>query len=224
MKSREEIIRGAYEYFLKSGAPYLTVEPIDASFPERYAAAPRLLHQLWRTLGLGMSHNALVQFCDPADFAFILDQVLGDDAQFRPGESIVFAYTAFGRVLVWNTRWGSISIDLPTSHVVPFHVEEPTDLDPDRGMAAALAGLGLPTCDRRDSNNKPLFERAVKRLGAPAIGEIYGFFPARLLGGGDLKHLRRTRAAEHFSILIQLSRFTLIDARHLPVREIRTLG
>ena len=223
MKSRDEIVRDCWEYFLGSGAPYVGA-PTDPTLVDRYPV-PAPLRRLWQTLGLGFSHEGLVQFFDPADFAFVLDHVFGEDADFWPTESLVFAFTAFGRLRVWNRRWGSVSIDLTSARVSPFFAKEPpNDFDAELNIASQLASLGPSTCDHRDSRDKPLFERAAKKLGALEFGEVYGFFPARLLGGCDLKHLRRVKAAEHFSILAQLTPFTLVNASKLPVREIRLLG
>ncbi|MGP0089396.1 MAG: T6SS immunity protein Tdi1 domain-containing protein [Xanthobacteraceae bacterium] len=227
MKSREEIISGNYRYFLESGAPYEGARAFDPLCMDRTKGlVPDMLRAFWRTYGLGTSHKGLVQFCDPQELAFSLEEILGDDPEFRPTESVVYAYTAFGKLCVWNSRWGMLSIDLPYLRVVPFrNGASPSGLDWDETLASALASLGFNTCDRRDTRNHPLFERAVKEFGRLAFGEVYGFFPAIGLGGApELKNLQRVQASVHFSILAELGPFTLMDATHYPPRPLRQIG
>lgn len=227
MKSREEIISGNYSYFLESGAPYVTARAAEPSCIERHdGRVPNLLRELWRSHGFGVSHKGLIQLCDPEEFAPNLEEVLGGDPDFKPSESFVYAYTAFGRLEIWNGRWGSISINLPLRRVVPLHADRPPEeLDWDRRMSSCLAALGSSTCDQRDVNGEPMFAHAVRELGPPAFGEVYGLFPALGLGGAyALKHLRRVRAAEHFSLLCQLGPFVLIDAASYPARTVRQIG
>jgi hypothetical protein len=226
MKSREEMISGNYRYFLKSGAPYHGARAFDPAYMDQSKGrVPDLLRAFWRTHGLGMSHKGLVQFCDPQELAFSLDAILADDPEIRPTESVVYAYSAFGKLWVWNSRRGTLAIDLPYLRVVPFNGSPPSELDWDTILASALATLGLNTCDRRDTRNHPLFERAVKEFGPLAFGEVYGFFPAIGLGGApELRNLQRVDAPVHFSILAQLGRFTLMDPSNYPPRPVRQIG
>jgi len=226
-KSKEEISRDSYAYFLEKGAPFVTARRVDASFLDRYQAlAPAPLLELWRTHGLGMTHQGLACICDPADYAPILDTILRGDPEIRPAESLVYAYTAFGKLLVWNARWQDVRINLPVRRIVPFQATSPPP-DEDRNLAltSALATISLATADHRDGSEKPLFERAVKKLGPLEFDEVYGFFPALALGGTPaLSHLRRVKAPEHFSILAQIGSFTIIDASKRPPRPLRTAG
>src|SRR5215471_5958383 len=102
MKSREEIISGNYAHFLEAGAPFVMARALDTSRIARYESrVPALLRGFWRSYGFGLSHNGLVQFCDPEDFAPNLEEVLGNDPDLDPAESIVYACSAFGRLEVW---------------------------------------------------------------------------------------------------------------------------
>jgi hypothetical protein len=226
-KSKEEIVEAGYAHFLGSGAPYATARALDQAFLDRYRPhVPGSLLKLWQTLGLGTSHNGLVQFCDPEDHAGTLEDIFGADPEFRARESFVYAYSAFGRLFVWNTRWQTISINLPAQRVIPFEVAAPPpEADRDLRLVSALASISLATCDLRDSRNKPLFERAVKKLGPLAFGEVYGFVPALALGGeADLAKLHKVKAPEHFSILAQAGPFALVDASRYPAEPVRPIG
>ncbi|WP_259779841.1 DUF1851 domain-containing protein [Aestuariispira ectoiniformans] len=76
-----------------------------------------------------------------------------------------------------------------------------------------------------DEDDKPLFARAKKKLGALEPGECYGFFPALAMGGAPkLENLKRVQALEHFLFLAQLQQFTLVDFLSRPVREVRLIG
>lgn len=110
-----------------------------------------------------MSHNGLLQFCDPEVHASVLGMILEGDPELRPDKSLVYAYSAFGRLFVWNTRWQTISIDLPRRWIHPRYV---TTLLPqansELSLASQLAIVSLDTYDVRDTAGKPLFERAVQ--------------------------------------------------------------
>ncbi|RXE86551.1 glutamyl-tRNA amidotransferase [Pseudoalteromonas sp. A757] len=59
--------------------------------------------------------------------------------------------------------------------------------------------------DLKDHNEKPLFERAVEKLGPLENGEIYGFVPALALGGEPkLENLQKVKATEHLAFLADL--------------------
>jgi hypothetical protein len=59
--------------------------------------------------------------------------------------------------------------------------------------------------EQKDHHDKPLFERALKKLGPLAADEMYGFEPTLALGGkADLKNLHKVKAVEHLVILAQL--------------------
>jgi hypothetical protein len=59
--------------------------------------------------------------------------------------------------------------------------------------------------DQLDDNNRPLFDRAVKKLGLLDAGQIYGLVPALALGGScDLEHLEKVDAVTHMIVLAQL--------------------
>jgi len=225
-KSREEILELGYAHFLTSGAPFVSAGSADA-LVERYAGlAPERLLRVWRTLGLGTSHGGLVQFCDPEDHASTLEEILGRDAELRPAESLVYAHTAFGKLFVWNARWQAVIVNLLPRWVIPFSARTPPpEADRELRLNSELASLGPATCDLRDTHGKPLFERAVKKLGPLSFGEVYGFFPALALGGeAELAKLRRVRAREHFSILAQLGGYSVMDASKVPPQVVRALG
>lgn len=66
MKSREEIISGNYNYFLESGAPYVTARAADPEYIDCFdRTVPNLLRELWRTHGFGTCYRGLIQLCDP---------------------------------------------------------------------------------------------------------------------------------------------------------------
>lgn len=231
MKSREEIISGNYNYFLESGAPYVTARAAEPEYIDCFDRnVPNLLRELWRTHGFGTCYRGLIQFCDPKEFAPNVEEVFGDDPDFKPSESAAFAHTAFGTVFVWNARWGLVRIDLPRQRVVPYHGDgPPEDIDWDRQMSSGLASIGpstvAPFPDERDGKGQLLFDRAVQTLGPLQFGEVYGLFPALGLGGAyNLKSLRRVRAPEHFSMLAQIGPFELIDATTFPSRAVRLIG
>ena len=80
--------------------------------------------------------------------------------------------------------------------------------------------------DFYDLNDKPLFQRALKKLGRIDVGECYGFVPALALGGSpDIANLKRLKAPEHFAIVVQTVDFKLVDVEGYGVsKTIRKIG
>ena len=79
--------------------------------------------------------------------------------------------------------------------------------------------------DVADPKNKPLYKRAVKKLGPLQPGEIYGFVPALAFGGTPgLENLHRLSALEHFSILAQIDTPKLMDFKPWPPKFVRDIG
>ncbi len=206
----------------------------EAVPPEVIAAyagrTPSSLRDFWEQCGVGFWLDGRFQFCQPDRYQPILDMILANDPDYPPAESTLLGFTAFGKLLIWHNKQYLLNVDLVnkiayTNHLSPKH----PILPPERSVASALSFVSEPSYDflEHTDSAKPLFARALKKLGPLAYGECYGFFPAMGLGGlGVLSELRRVRALEHFAIIAQLDPIELRfnDLVKKQVVRLRNLG
>jgi hypothetical protein len=80
----------------------------------------------------------------------------------------------------------------------------------DSSIRAFFAASFTSDYDRSDASKKPLFRRALAKLGPLRADEMYGFEPAIALGGAPvLENIRKVRLGEHLTQLRQLGVPTL---------------
>ncbi len=206
----------------------------EAVPPEVLAAyggrTPSSLRDFWKQCGVGLWLDGRFQLCRPDRYQPILDMILANDPDYPPAESTLLGFTAFGELLIWHNKQYLLTVDLVnkianTQHLSPKH----PILPPERSIGSALGFIDQPSYDflEHTDSAKPLFARALKKLGPLALGECYGFFPAMGLGGlGVLSELRRVRALEHFAIIAQLDPIELRfnDFAQQRVVRLRNLG
>lgn len=179
----------------------------------RYAdRVPPALIQFWVEHGRGAYHDGLYWICDPAPFDSVLEVIFGGDGEFSASQMSVVAYSAFGALKVWHRERRRMNISLlestifnpPASSWHSARTGEPFSQD---FSVSNLVGTGRWEFLQEE---RDFFTAAVARLGALEPGEIFGFLPALQLGGTyGVEHLRRVRAAEHFTMLAQLEPFKL---------------
>jgi hypothetical protein len=186
---------------------------------------PEFLIQLWKKHGIGSWSGGLINLCNPSNFDGLLSQIFHADKDFSHQDCHVFGYSAFGQVLVWSERHWIVEVDLLRGRLSSAGLIYPEKkTDPDMSLLLSIL-TDNDSLNAYDDNNKPLFARARKKLGALEQGECYGFFPALAMGGApDLKNLKRVKVLEHFIFLAQLQQFSLIDYLARPISEVRKIG
>lgn len=181
---------------------------VDVATLSRYKdIIPEYLFDFYQNIGTGLWRNGKFQFCHPGHFDGVLNDLLGQDADFPAASTIAVGYGPFCNLLVWNKKSGAAWIDF-NEFSVDF---EPgfDDDDPEEGLGLTLhVEYGDDRVDEETGNN--LFDAAVKKCGRLEVGEVYGFVPAIGLGGlGTLEEVQRIDALTHFGILAQLDRFRM---------------
>lgn len=79
-------------------------------------------------------------------------------------------------------------------------------------MLAFFASKKQKSSDFYDWKDKPLFKRALRKLGPLQSDEMYGFEPALTIGGTpNLEHLVKVKMVEHLVFLSQLGEVELVD-------------
>ena len=199
-----------FEYFYvdNGSGPAELTESVSAQKIESFRVKlPEQLLNYWKLYGWSCYGNGLCWWVDPDLYTPVLDTWL-EGTPFA-GRTIfsVIGRSAFGLLYVWGTRSSqSLKIDAASGMIFPSDESEAISA----GRSDALARyffltLHKQVLDEEDLNGKPLYERAIKALGALASDEMYGFEPALALGGeARLKNLRRVKTVEHLALLAKL--------------------
>jgi hypothetical protein len=199
------------------------VTPQDAS---QYAnKVPYGLIRFWLDHGRGNIGGTEQWICDPAIFTPLIDFLFKDDPEFAPEDLTVFAYDAFGELLLWHKTKRFISIGINTSGVYRVGVmfdpktgkfSEPDYKDWETGLPMSedfqlgRAMFPPPPPNHRDEEGEDMFPRAVENLGPLEHGQIYGLFPALQFGGSAMvENLRKVGVVEYALIAAQAKRFML---------------
>ncbi len=216
-----------FAHLMKKYGAFEPVEHVSAADVEPYRGKlPESLLTLWVECGRGAWLGGKFQFCDPARYRSVLDLVFGADPDFSSRDCLPYGFTAFGELLVWSQRHQVVKIDLRVGSVAAPKMNSKNPAPDDLVISiSTLPMLDDAQGDMVDNNNKPLFDRAVAKLGRLTLGEVYGFVPALTLGGvAKLENLKRVSALEHFFILAQSTSFVLRDYSNWPPKTLRNIG
>lgn len=117
-----------------------------------------------------------------------------DDWLEEPAKAAVFARTAFGELFLWqegaawylNVQKGSVTKVVSS-------------------MELFFNGFLLDSNIEKKVFRRPLFGKALKKLGALADDEVYAFTPALALGGSqDADSLKKAKLREYLGVLSEL--------------------
>ncbi len=219
-----------FAYVAKKLAPQLkTVHPDQELITQYQKTLPSGMLQFWQEYGIGSWAKGKFQFCNPADYAGLVTLILRGDPDLSPDHTHLIGYGAFGDLVLWHETRQCVLVNLPYLRAHSDSVR------PD--WKATEANIALTSRLYRLDNNRtftlfdsttsaePIFERCVKRLGPPDLGECYGLHPALALGGStDIASVKRVRAREHFAILAQLGPIRLLNYDGLKEIFVRNLG
>ncbi len=207
-----------FAYFLKELAPQShTVMPSAAQIDAYRGALPDALLTFWAEAGWGAHADGLAWLVNPADYEAIAREWI-EGISLPVDEPLhVIARSAFGRLFLRGKTSGQSVIVVPTYSRV---ITSPPDKYLARGeeefaITSQFVAFSADAFDMDDIKDKPLFKRALKKLGRLQPVEMYGFEPALALGGvPDLGKLAKVSLAEHLALLRQLDD---VEVLHIDV-------
>jgi hypothetical protein len=121
----------------------------------------------------------------------------------------VIARDAFGSLYAWGERYQrKITVSSLAGGIVALKNQlQKANPQPDRSLGIFLGSTRRDSLDFDDNQGKPLFQRALAKLGPVAEDEMYAFEPGLCIGGkADLEHMVKVKMVEHLRILDQLRR------------------
>lgn len=183
---------------------------VPQSSIEKYRARlPDALLRYWQEEGWCSYADGLFWIVDPEPHQEILDMWLHGTELAHIDNYHVIARDAFGSLYAWGERYQrKITVSSLAGGIVALKNQlQKRNPNPDRAMGIFLGLSSRESLDFDDNQGKPLFQRALAKLGPVAEHEMYAFEPPLCIGGtADLEHMVKLNMDVHLMILDQLRR------------------
>lgn len=180
-----------------------------ASIDKYQSKLPPALLGYWREEGWCSFADGLFWIVDPDAYKATLDMWLQGSGLAEIDNYHVIARDAFGSLYAWGERYQrKITVSSLAGGIVALknQLQKPNP-QPDRSLGIFLGSTSRDSLNFEDIQGKPLFQRALAKLGPVAEDEMYAFEPGLCIGGkADLEHMVKVKMVEHLRILDQLRR------------------
>ena len=179
---------------------------------------PDAIYDVWDRVGFGVFFDGYFQLCDPRKYNPISEIIFSADNDFRPQETYILGFSAFGKLLAWNTKYRIVDIDLVNGIInCRYYFKPKPNVDPNMNMIAGVLLADSASYDVSDNNGKGMFSRVKAKLGELSFGQIYGFRPILALGGfRKPEALKIYDALPHMAILAQAQPMELKEVTYAP--------
>lgn len=183
---------------------------VPSSSVEKYRSIlPGSLLGYWREEGWCSYADGLFWIVNPDSYKATLDSWLQGSGLDEIDNYHVIARDAFGSLYAWGERYQrKITISSLAGGIVALksQLQKPNP-QPARALGIFLGSISRENLDFEDNHGKPLFRRALMKLGPVGENEMYAFEPALCIGGkADLEHVVKLNMDVHLTILDQLRR------------------
>ncbi len=191
------------------GEPNSRREVPKSSIDKYRSILPNALLGYWQNEGWCSYADGLFWIVDPEPYKATLDRWLQGSGLAEVDNYNVIARDAFGSLYTWGERYQrKITISSLAGGIVALknQLSKPNPV-PDRTLGIFLGSTSRESLDFEDNQGKPLFQRALAKLGPVGADEMYAFEPALCIGGkADLEHMKKVDIHVHLMILDQLRR------------------
>lgn len=192
--------------------------PSSSEIAKFEGTLPRRLLDYWREYGWGSFGQGAFWLVNPADYATALQIWCKNLVDIE--DAHVIGRSAFGELIAWKKGYGRLLQIVPLEHTIYTyaankHVKAGNE---DFSLGVFIGQIDLDMLDFEDENDKPLFKRAVKKLGVVLPEEMYAFEPALSLGGSArLSALVKVKLEEHLHFLAELDQTQVIHIDTSPL-------
>jgi hypothetical protein len=203
-----------FEVFIEEfGEATQRVEVPETSIEKWRGKLPDQLLSYWKEEGWCAYANGLFWTVDPDEYEDLIDEWLENTKLEQLDSFHVIARSAFGDLYACGEKTGrSVTVACPLNKIsaLPKGLKPKSKEDLDLSIRSFFSSSDLSRFNLKDESGKPLFQRAVERLGKLATDEMYGFEPALVLGGKmRIENLVKVNTDIHLTILRQLAAPTL---------------
>ncbi len=183
---------------------------VPAERYEQFAAFPSTLLQMWRHYGFSGFNDGKVWFCDPVAWAPVVEAWMSDRNLAMGTDRWHAIYrSAFGTLQLWGERTGpSVMINPTVGALYPFDSSDDMESEERRGYAMDSVFMSMTegVLDAFDEQDRPLFDRALTRVGPVSAQTMYTFAPVTQLGGDrSIETVVSEEAIPHMLLLAGLS-------------------
>ena len=177
---------------------------------------PKALLDFWMDVGWSGYGDGILWSTAPDVFDPVIEAWLGETNLLEENYTVI-ARNAFGELYLWGRKTGMNVIIEPLLGTITNFQSTLDEGREDSAMLAFFASKKQKSSDFYDWKDKPLFKKALKKLGPLQPDEMYGFEPALAIGGTPkIENLVKVKMIEH---LILLSQLTEIELVHIDVRR-----
>lgn len=182
---------------------------------------PDKLLEYWQVYGWCGYAKGLFWTVDPDEWGDTLEDWIAETPFMDKDAYYVIGRSAFGELALWGTNTGqSLTIITPYGRVYPSFSPDFKEDGPDLSLQLFFSSNSRSSYEFTDTEDKPLFERALAKLGPLDHDTMYGFVPALALGGQPkLERLQRLDAHVHLNILSQVTELQIMADVALMARS-----
>ena len=189
--------------------PAFSCHPVPPETIEKFRGRlPDKLLEYWQLYGWCGYAKGLFWTVDPEAWEETMLDWIGDTPFMAQDTYHVIARTAFGGLILWGEKTGqSLKVLTAWGMIFPkFNPEQFARRGADQSLQFFFASISRESFDLMDDKGRPLFERALAKLGPLDHDTVYGFIPALALSGSpSLQSLQKLDAHVHLSILSQIT-------------------
>ncbi|WP_279356487.1 GAD-like domain-containing protein [Methylobacterium indicum] len=171
---------------------------------------PEALITFWVEHGWGSYRDGYFWICDPVRFDPLVRTIFTGDPELRPEDISMVAYTGEGETaLMWHReKYGMTAFPHSSELGVGYATDEPIDTETNIKYSQNFLAGALLYGILQDEDED--FYDMKQILGSLSDGEVYGYVPARQLGGSE-DDRQRVRVPEYFDIIAQLTPYRLVE-------------
>jgi hypothetical protein len=199
-----------FQQFIEDFGEACTCQVVPQSSIEKYRfKLPDALLKYWQEEGWCSYAQGLFWIVDPDVHKETLDMMLLGTEFSDIDNYHVIARDAFGSLYAWGERYQrNITVSSLAGGIIALRGQlRKRDPEPDMAARVFFGAAIHQDFDFKDRDGKPLFQRALKKIGAVTVNEMYAFEPALCIGGrADIEHLVKVNMDVHLMILDQLRR------------------
>jgi hypothetical protein len=209
-----------FAWFLEQFGEPTAAAPASPQVIDKFRGKlPDQLLAYWQDFGFCGFKDGLFWIVNPDDYEAELEAWLGDSNMVEQDAYYVIARSGFGKLFLWGTKTGYKYYVEPTRGWVYGEERDTAQIGlgkADECLRNFFAGTTPKSLDVKDEAGKPLFERAVSKLGPLAESEVFAFEPALAAGGAPkLESLAKRDVHVHVSLLSQLGPREFLDRQSL---------
>ncbi|HWV16239.1 MAG TPA: GAD-like domain-containing protein [Cellvibrio sp.] len=168
---------------------------------------PNALITMWKRYGWGSFADGAFWLVNPEDYEDLVSLWLEDTPYATIDQYHVIARTAFGNLYLWGQNNNQYFTACCAVHALVARDNKlrKKSETPDDDIGFFFSGAEKKDFDMKDENKKPLFLRALEKLGQLKPDEVYGFKQPLFAGGRlMLDNLEKVKLDPYLTILRQL--------------------